>query len=162
MRFFTGRRQDGKASWLAVLAALSLSGASCGTSAVGVNACKQIEEARCRHAPVCGVSLQPPYSTNGDDVDECIQFYDVACLHGLAVPDPGAAAVNACVAAIQSSACGAGSPLFETDPACDWLTQLPVVEADSEVPEADADAAPEADADAAAEADTEAGEGGNE
>src|SRR5580658_3967281 len=123
MRFFTRRREDGKDSWIAVLAALALSGAGCGTSPVGVNACKQIEEARCRHAPTCGVSLQPPYSTNGNDVDECIRFYEVACLHGLAVPDPGAAAVNACVAAIQSSPCGAGAPLFETDPACEWLTQ---------------------------------------
>ena len=51
-----------------------------------------------------------------------------------------ASAVNACVAAIQSSACDAGSPLFETDPACDWLTQIPVVEAASEIPEAAAEA----------------------
>jgi len=121
------------------LAALSLCAASCGTSPVGVNACKQIEEARCRRAPACGVSLQPPFSTSGSDVDECIRFYDVECLHGLEVPDPGPAAVSACVSAVQSSACDAGSPLFETDPSCDWLTQIPVAEAAVVVVEAAAD-----------------------
>jgi hypothetical protein len=94
----------------------------CGTSPVGVSACEQIEEARCRRAPACGVTLEPPYSTSGGDVAECIRFYEVACLHGLAVPNPGADAVNACVATIETSPCDGRLPLFETDPACDWLT----------------------------------------
>jgi hypothetical protein len=127
--------------------------AGCGTSPVGVGACKQVEEARCRRAPACGVSIQPPYSTNGSDVDECIRFYDVQCLHGLAVADPGANAVNACVASIESSPCNAGLPLFETATACDWLTTLPAVEASTEASEADA-----ADADAASDTSDEAPE----
>ncbi len=117
--------------------------AGCGTSPVGVGACKQVEEARCRRAPACGVSIQPPYSTNGSDVDECIRFYDVQCLHGLAVADPGADAVKACVASIENSPCDGGLPLFETATACDWLTKLPAVEASTEASENDdaADAA---------------------
>jgi hypothetical protein len=99
-----------------------LATSDCGTSPVGVGACEQVEEARCRRAPACGVTLEPPYSTSGGDVAECIQFYKVACLHGLAVPNPGADAVNACVATIQTSPCDGRLPLFETDPACDWLT----------------------------------------
>lgn len=102
------------AGWLGTL--------GCGTSPVGIGACNQIEEARCRRAPACGVTLEPPYSTSGGDIAECIRFYDVACLHGLAVPNPGDDAVNACVATIQTSPCDGRLPLFETDPACDWLT----------------------------------------
>jgi hypothetical protein len=80
----------------------------------------------------------PPYSTSGSAVDECIRFYDVQCLHGLAVADPGADAVNACVSSIQTSPCDAGLPLFETASACDWLTELPTVEASIEASETDA------------------------
>jgi hypothetical protein len=102
---------------------------ACGPSATGVDACKQIEEARCQKAGACGISTEPPYSTNGSDVGACIRYYDVQCMHGTSVPVPVAAQVNACVAAIQSSACDGGTPLFETDPACDWLTQNPSPEA---------------------------------
>jgi len=130
---------------------LSVCTAGCGTSPVGVGACKQIEEARCRRAPACGLSTQPPYSTNGSDVDECIRFYDVACLHGLAVPDPGSEAVSACVASIAISPCGGGLPLFETEPACDWLTTLPSAEASAEADETGTDAGADA-TDAASEA----------
>lgn len=121
--------------------------AGCGTSPVGVGACKEVEEARCRRAPACGVSIQPPYSTHGSEVDECIRFYDVQCLHGLAVADPGADAVNACVASIQNSPCDGDLPLFETAPACDWLTQLPAAEASTEASETDATDAADAASD---------------
>src|SRR5579863_3894616 len=74
----------------------------CGTGAVDVDGCRQIEEARCRQAPVCGIRLDEPYFTSGTSVDACVRFYDDACLHGLAVSDPGPSAVSACVAAIQA------------------------------------------------------------
>jgi hypothetical protein len=74
----------------------------CGSDAVDVDGCKQIEEARCRKAPACGIPLEPPYFTSGTDVDSCIRGYDIACLHGLAVSDPGPSAVSACVAAIRA------------------------------------------------------------
>jgi hypothetical protein len=124
---------------------------ACGTDAVGVDACKQVEAARCRAATACGVALEPPYTTSGTDVDECIRFYDVACLHGLASgSDPGAAAVNACVAAINGHPCNAGGPNLvtapESDPACAWL-----------IPPASAPPV-----DAATEASSEAGDGASE
>jgi hypothetical protein len=118
---------------------------------VGVGACKQIEEARCRRAPACGVSTQPPYSTNGSDVDACIRYYDVQCLHGLAVADPGSEAVSACVASIESSPCDGGLQLFETNTACDWLTTLPLAEASAEADETGTDAGADA-SDSASEA----------
>lgn len=121
------------AVWLGVSA--------CGTSPVGVSACEQIETARCQRAPACGVSLEPPYSTSGGDVAECIRFYQVACLHGLTVPNPGAEAVNACVLSIQTSPCDGRAPLFETDPACDWLTMsTSTVDSGTETAEGGADA----------------------
>lgn len=129
----------------------------CGTSPVGVGACKQIEEARCRRAPACGVSIQPPYSTSGSEVDECIRFYDVQCLHGLAVADPGTDAVNACVASIQTSPCNGGLPLFETATACDWLTTLPAAEASADAEESETDAGADA-TDSASEASDSAGQ----
>jgi hypothetical protein len=121
----------------AVCGALALSaGIGCGPTASGVDACKQVEEARCQRAAVCGISTEPPYSTNETPADACIRFYDVACMHGSSVPVPPAAQVTACVIAIGKSACDGGAPLFETDPACDWLTQNQPVEAGASTPEA--------------------------
>lgn len=116
--------------------ALALSTA-CGTDAVGVESCRKVEEARCRQAPSCGIPLEPPYHTSGNDVGACIRFYDDACLHGLEVSDPGPTAVNACVAAIQSNGCGVvKAPETAPDAACAWL--VPPASAPS------SDAAPEA------------------
>ena len=80
-------------------------GAACGSNGVGVGACRQVEEARCRRAPSCSIPIEPPYFTSGSTVDACISYYDDACLHGLEASDPGATAVNACVAAINTAAC---------------------------------------------------------
>jgi hypothetical protein len=110
---------------LALVAALALP-LACSSGAVGVDACKQVEHARCQAASACNVSLEPPYHTAGSDVDACIRFYDVACLHGLVTgSDPGSAAVSTCVAAISGHPCAAGKPNLvvspEQDPACSWL-----------------------------------------
>jgi hypothetical protein len=118
---------------------------ACGTSAVGVDACKQVESARCQAASACGVSLEPPYHTAGSDVDACVRFYDVACLHGLASgTDPGPTAVSACVAAISSHPCAPGGPNLVLHPeeapgsACAWLVppaSAPVADAAAEAAE---------------------------
>ena len=93
----------------------------CGTDAVGVDTCKQIESARCEQAPACGIALEPPYHTNGTDVTECQRYYDDACLHGLASgSDPGPTAVKACVAAIQQGDCAVVADPSSA-PACAWL-----------------------------------------
>ena len=122
-----GAAPDVRTLALALALPLALAcAAACGSSAAGVDACKQVESARCRAAPTCGVSLEPPYSTAGGNVDACIRFYDVACLHGLASgSDPGPAAVSACVAAIADHPCNKGGPDLvlspEKDPTCAWL-----------------------------------------
>ena len=62
----------------------------------------------------------PPYFTSGSSVDACIQYYDVACLHGLEVADPGPTVVQACIHAIQTKGCDVvATP--QGDPACAWL-----------------------------------------
>jgi len=113
----------------AVLVAL----ARCGTDAVGVASCQQIEEARCRRATGCGIALDPPHRTSGTDVSACIRFYDTACLHGLAVGDPGSAAVGACIAAIESDPTCATVVSPETNPACAWLAAPSTAAADAAV-----------------------------
>ena len=115
-------------SWL-VLLALALAAtpvaiAGCGTDATGVQTCKDVEEARCRAAASCpAVQITPPYYANGSSVDACIRFYDVACLHGLAVTDPGSSTqkVSDCVNAISlKGACSVvANP--ELAPQCSWL-----------------------------------------
>src|SRR5215467_624880 len=82
-------------------AVLVLGSAACGTDAVGIESCRKVEEARCRQAPGCNISLATPVH-QGDDVEACIRYYDDACLHGLEAPDPGAPSVDACVRFIDS------------------------------------------------------------
>ena len=124
---------------LAALAAVAAVGAGCGTDATGVEACRQIEDARCRRAPGCGIAIEPPYSTMGSAVDACIRFYDTACLHGLESSDPGPVVVGQCVAAIRDGGCTiVASP--EKSPACAWLSPTPLPEAaPADVVEAEAD-----------------------
>jgi hypothetical protein len=118
-----------------VLAAVA-SALACGTDAAGVDACKQVEAARCKAAGACGVPLEPPHAASGSNADECIRFYDVACLHGLAIgSDPGISAVNACVSAIGDHPCNAGGANLvvspEKDPACAWLVPPPAPATDA-------------------------------
>ena len=69
--------------------------AGCGTDAVGVDECRDIEEARCEAAQFCGIV---------DDVDQCKRFYRDQCLHGLAKGEqPGAPQVKSCVSSIQAA-----------------------------------------------------------
>jgi|HubBroStandDraft_5_1064220.scaffolds.fasta_scaffold609387_1 hypothetical protein len=107
----------------ALACVLVTAAAACATGADGVDACKQIEEARCKLAPACGIALQPPYSTAGTDVDACIRYYDIACLHGLEVGNPGTTAVNTCVAAITDCATVVAP---QNNPACAWLSPVPI------------------------------------
>ena len=134
-------------AWLGPAVTAFASGVACGTDAIGVDACKQIEDARCHAAPACGVRLEPPYSTSGTDVEACIRFYDVACLHGLAIgSDPGPAAIRACVSAIHDHPCVARGPNLvqspQSDPACAWLIPPALLT----IPEASAPDATAADA----------------
>ena len=74
---------------LALLVAGPAVASGCGTGAIDVDGCRQIEEARCRQLPACGIMPEMPWFTSGTTVDACVRYYDDACLHGLAVADPG-------------------------------------------------------------------------
>lgn len=70
---------------------------SCGTDAENIDACRQIEGARCELAPACAA---------GFDVDSCTRFYREACLVGTANVDAGdvSALVNPCIDALKACA----------------------------------------------------------
>jgi len=107
--------------------------AACGTDAVAVETCKKIEHTRCTWALACGVNLNVPVrrSKSTSPVDDCFRYYDDACLHGLPVADPGDAAVQACVAAINAGDCNVVLRP-EIAPECAWLIPPPDAGADAD------------------------------
>jgi hypothetical protein len=130
------------------LGLLPVAGA-CGSSAVGVDACKSIEEARCNQVPNCpNVEVSPPlWYTTGTATEACIRYYDTACLHGLSVGvNPASSDVSLCVTAINNDGCNVVAEP-QTDPACAWLVP-PTVEEDA------GDGGDGGDSDAADAADT--------
>jgi hypothetical protein len=125
--------------WIA-MGAVALAGAlglcACGTDASGTEACRKIEQARCRraaaHCPELG--LHGPTA-----VEECVQYARDRCLHGLAVADPGHPAVDACVSAIEQAATCDIVATPEIAPACVFLQPTPgPVDAGADVPPEDA------------------------
>jgi hypothetical protein len=98
------------AATLGSLFALVGSAASgCGADAVGIEDCRQIEQARCDTGAACGLVK---------DIDACKRFYRDHCLHGLALEgSPGSAQVKACVTALTTAAECARTrgPLVPTD-----------------------------------------------
>jgi hypothetical protein len=132
-----------RGSVLALVLAGAAVASGCGTGAVDVDGCRQIEEARCRKAPACGILLTTPDFTSGSDVDACIQYYDLACLHGIVASDPGPTAVAACVAAIQNDSpakdgCSVVSAPQSDTAACGWLVPPASVTVDAAADAADA------------------------
>ncbi len=106
---------------------------ACESDAVGVDACRRVEEARCKRAPACGVSLtSPPHEGSpGSDVDACIRYYRDACLHGLVrTKEPTSTEIDACVARIETGTCEATvTPSLTNE--CAWLgTELNDAESD--------------------------------
>lgn len=98
---------------------LVVSAGGCGSDAVGVDACRDIEKARCAAGQHCGFV---------EDVDECQRFYRDHCLHGLKTDkEPGDIAVSGCVQAIErAGACAkAGTEhLADCDPAVTTQSNL--------------------------------------
>jgi hypothetical protein len=83
----------GAASALAAFFVVHASG--CGTDAVAVDECRDVENARCEAGKFCGFV---------DDVDECKRFYRDQCLHGMAVGErPGTLKVKECIATIRAA-----------------------------------------------------------
>ncbi|WP_437728774.1 hypothetical protein [Sorangium sp. So ce861] len=101
------------ATWVAAvllgLGAVTLATQSCGTSAVGVDACRRIETARCEAAAACPAWVG---SADADEqVDACVEFAWDQCLHGIAnagteddpAPDPTESQIKACVDAVGAT-----------------------------------------------------------
>jgi hypothetical protein len=147
-RFFVG-------VLLGVLAPL----AACGTNAIGVGICDDIETAQCTRAtqlacapePDAGFNLaNPPHPD--DNLEACIEFYKVACLHGLVTPVlPSSQQVTSCVDFINHAKQCSVVAQPQTADACAWL--IPPEASTADV----ADAAREADSDAAHAADADGG-----
>ena len=123
----TSRRLSVRVLVLAAAALGVATALACTGNAVGVEACKQIETARCENANSCGVDLSKPVhrgDTPSSDVGACKRYYEDACLHGLVTnTDPGAVAVKACVDVLNdpTTSCSViKNP--ETHPACAFLT----------------------------------------
>jgi hypothetical protein len=132
------RRTLARVSFAVALALGVAAAGACGTDAVGVDTCRQIESARCKRAPDCPDIHLDAKPHAGDGVDACIRFYDDACQHGLASgTDPGAIKLNACVAAINAGSCTVVEAP-ESDPACAWL--IPPATPDAAADTSDADA----------------------
>jgi len=112
------------ASAFAGIGAIAL---ACGTDAVGVDACRQIESARCLYAHNCGIDVSKPVHRDSPttDIDACIRFYHEECLHGLVTTtEPGSTQVKACVDAITAAGAAGNCDVVKTPEinlACAWL-----------------------------------------
>ena len=91
---------------LTVFALASAVGFGCSTDAVGIDACRTIESARCEAAPSCEGDDTSFGIATEEQVRNCKVFYNDHCLLGLendaAEPDPDD--VTKCEAAIQNVA----------------------------------------------------------
>jgi len=123
--------------------ACALGAPACGTDANGTEACRKIEQARCRKAAAACPELGLLGSTG---VEECVQYARDRCFHGLGVADPGHPAVDACVSAIEQAATCDIVATPEIAPACAFLVPVP----------GPVDAGPDASADDAADLDAPA------
>jgi hypothetical protein len=91
------------ATLLSAVVSFSLvTSSGCGTSAVGIDDCRDIEQARCRVGKPCGIAK---------DVEACERYYRDHCLHGLATAPPASASVAACIDIIEAAgACAKADP----------------------------------------------------
>lgn len=81
----------------------ALLSAGCGPTAVGVESCRKIEDARCDAAASCTMS--------SEQIADCKLFYQDQCLHGIenTAHRPTEAEVSACIASVKATgACAAG------------------------------------------------------
>jgi hypothetical protein len=97
----------------AALAWLLALNPGCGTAAVGIDDCRDIEQARCEAAAACHTVT---------DVAECKRFYRDQCLHGLPATAPSRESVDDCVNALHDitlcvKAGGTKAELADCDPA---------------------------------------------
>jgi hypothetical protein len=79
----------------------------CGTDAVGISECREIERARCAAAPACGFP----------DVAECQRYSRDHCLHGVTLESIDSVEVDACVRDIERAGRCAAAQGQNTTPA---------------------------------------------
>jgi hypothetical protein len=111
---------------LALFGWLTIQG--CGTDAVGTDACRRIEQARCRKAlgcPELGVQTATA-------VEVCVQYARDRCLHGLAVAEPAGPIIDGCVNAIEQATTCDIIAAPETTPPCAFLRPAGAVDAGSD------------------------------
>lgn len=81
----------------------------CGTDAVGMTECRDIERARCAAASACGFP----------DVAECQRYYRDHCLHGVPLAEVSSVEVDACVLDIERAGrCASGQGAMTPPGAC--------------------------------------------
>jgi hypothetical protein len=139
-----------------------VSASGCGTEAIGVSDCRDIEQARCSAGSSCGLI---------DDPGACERFYRDACLHGLSAEPPKGASVGRCVEVIRAAGrCAeddSETPLEDcgetvTDPASDLQTACDVVRFPERAPEcAFLSPEPEPEPEPEDEGEPDSGEGGS-
>jgi hypothetical protein len=86
------------AAALAAGVPLGLAIASCSTGAVGTQACREVETARCQAAAACGFSA--------DQVSNCTLFYRDQCLDGIQNTTdnpPSTAEIQGCIDAVNAT-----------------------------------------------------------
>lgn len=106
-----------QSSALFALLSTAFLGLACGTDAVGMEACRKIEDARCTRFHGCALVA---------DLAACQRFYRDQCLGG--VPGkvtPNASQVNSCVAAINADASCGVAKAPEQAKACAFLVPVP-------------------------------------
>lgn len=89
-----------------LLGAWALAALGCSTDAVGVDACRSIESARCDAAPTCDGDPDSFDIVTEQQVENCKTFYNDHCLVGIenADAEPGDDDVTDCVEAIGRTA----------------------------------------------------------
>jgi hypothetical protein len=89
------------------IALVVLAAYGCGTDAVGIDACRQIESATCEAAPTCKGDPDSFEIETEEQVENCKTLYNDHCLLGLenaTEEDPAEEKVQKCVKAIEATA----------------------------------------------------------
>lgn len=89
--------------------------AACSTDAVGIQECRDIEEARCTAARSCDLGVD-----SDDDQAVCERFARDNCLHGLRSREiPKSSDLEACIGAIRKAGTCAATDAAKPASACD-------------------------------------------
>ncbi len=96
---------------------------ACANDGYGIEACRTIEAERCRWVVQCGIDVGVRRNNESSPVDDCIRYYDVACMHGMQylTQDPSDTQTNTCATAIHNATSCDIVTAPENAAACAWL-----------------------------------------